>query len=449
MGIFKAYDIRGLFPSEIDEDVAERIGKAVAQFLKVPLILVGRDMRLSGKSLNAALIKGIIGMGVDVMDIGLCSTPMCYFACAHLKAPASVMVTASHNPPQYNGFKLTREGAIPISGDTGIQEIEKIYSKNKFSGLAKKKGIITAKDIKESYKAHVLSFIAQKALKSVLEKKKIVVDAANGMGSLETSWILEQLPCRLVKLFCSIDGSFPNHEANPLKEENTRALQDRVLREKADLGIAFDGDADRVLFIDERGSRIPTDLITCLIARDLLRNCPHEPVLYDIRSSWIVPETVAGYKGTPIMTKVGHAFIKEHMRKVNGLFAGELSGHYYYRENFFTDSAIITALKVIGLLCGEPRGMSQLVDKYKKYFDTGELNLKVDDKEAIIKKLERHYPTGSISRLDGIRIDFKDWWFNVRPSNTEPLLRVVIEARASTLLEQKKKEIFDIIDEAS
>ncbi|MBI2138834.1 hypothetical protein HYU13_04545 [Candidatus Woesearchaeota archaeon] len=272
MGIFKAYDIRGLFPSEIDEDVAERIGKAVAQFLKVPLILVGRDMRLSGKSLNAALIKGIIGMGVDVMDIGLCSTPMCYFACAHLKAPASVMVTASHNPPQYNGFKLTREGAIPISGDTGIQEIEKIYSKNKFSGLAKKKGIITAKDIKESYKAHVLSFIAQKALKSVLEKKKIVVDAANGMGSLETSWILEQLPCRLVKLFCSIDGSFPNHEANPLKEENTRALQDRVLREKADLGIAFDGDADRVLFIDERGSRIPTDLITCLIARYCISN---------------------------------------------------------------------------------------------------------------------------------------------------------------------------------
>ncbi|MBI2140697.1 phosphomannomutase/phosphoglucomutase [Candidatus Woesearchaeota archaeon] len=450
MGIFKAYDIRGIYPKELDGRKAELIGKAVASFLRAEQLVVCRDMRLSSDALSAALIKGILSTGCDVIDVGRGSTPYCYFCCAHLKAQGSVMVTASHNPGEYNGFKLTQKMAVPISGDSGLQQIEQLCSMKAISPASEgKKGTIIEKSLSKEYQAHVMSFIDVAAASERLGEMTIVVDAGNGMGSIETAEILKQLPCRIIPLFCELDGSFPNHEANPLKEENTRALQEAVKKSKANLGIAFDGDADRVFFIDELGNRVPSDFITCLIAAVLLKKHPGEKVLYDLRSSWIVPEMITAHSGIPVMTKVGHAFIKERLRKEQGIFAGELSGHFYFRENFFTDSGIIAALHMLGLLCSEGKPLSKLVAPLKKYFCTGEINLAAGNKEELMEKLRRDYSSGRMTSIDGIRIDFPDWWFNARASNTEPLLRIIVEAKSRAIMEEKRKEILEKIKSVS
>ena len=439
MPIFKAYDVRGIYPSELNEEIMYRICRAFADFLKGKTIMVAHDMRLSSLSLNEAVIKGINDQGVDVIDIGLCSTPMSYFGCAFTKADGALQVTASHNPKEYNGCKFMRKMAIPISGDTGIKEIEKIVNANKFRKI-NKKGKIIERDVKEDYVKHVLGFIDKRKIK----KLKIVVDSANGMGCLETDLILEKLPIEIIKMYCEIDGNFPNHEADPLKEKNTIDLRERVKKEKADLGIAFDGDADRVFFIDEKGNKMPSDFITCLIAKEFLKEKKREKILYDLRSSWIVKEEVEKLGGKAYMSKVGHAFIKEQLRKENAIFGGELSGHYYFKDNFYTDSAIIASLKIIQLL-SRGKKLSQLVKPLQKYFASGEINFEVSDKEAKMKELEKAYSDGKISHLDGIRIDFKDWWFNVRPSNTEPLLRLNLEAKTKEITEKKKGEIEKII----
>jgi phosphomannomutase len=440
MSIFKAYDVRGVYPSELDEKLAYKIGRAFVTFLNVKKVAVSQDMRRSSKSLKKELIRGIMDQGADVIEVkGLCSTPRSYFACWFLKAPGSIMVTASHNPGKYNGFKFTREKAIPISGDTGIKDIERLVLKNKFKNV-KKKGKIVKKDIVKDYTKHILSLIDVKKVKPL----KVVIDAGNGMGGKDMELVLSKLPLEVIKMYFKPDGNFPNHEANPLKEENNAYIKKRIIKEKADFGIAIDGDADRVFFFDENSETIPADFITCLIAEDILKRNKGK-VLYDLRSSWVVKEVIEENGGKAGMSRVGHAFIKQQMRREKAIFAGELSGHFYFKDNFYTDSAIIAALKVIQLISEKGKKLSEIVRPLKKYYASGEINSKVEDKQGKMKELAKKYSSGKISWLDGVRIDFKDWWFNVRPSNTEPLLRLNLEAKTRELMKGKRDEVLKII----
>jgi phosphomannomutase len=443
MGIFKAYDIRGVYPDEIDEVIMEKIGKAFADFIRGKKIAVGYDMRTSSRKLFEAFVKGATEQGKDVINFGLTSTPMAYFACNYLNADACAMITASHNPKEYNGVKFTKQKAIPISEDTGIKEIERKVKNNDFK-KSKKKGKIEKIIVEEAYKKHLFSFV--KGIKNL----KVVADCANGMGSKDFSLIERSLAIRLVPLFFEIDGTFPNHDANPMKSGALDMLKIKVMQEKADLGIAFDGDADRVFFVDDRGELVPSDFITALIAEEILKYNKNTTILYDIRSSWIVAEKIREFGGVPKMSRVGHSFIKEMMRKEHGIFGGELSGHFYYRFEFngrvsMYDSGIVTALWMLKMLSAKRKKLSELIAPLKKYSATGEINSEVRDKSAKIKELARRYKDGKASYLDGIRVDFKDWWFNVRPSNTEPLLRLNLEAKTKELMEEKKKEVLGVI----
>ncbi|HLC97132.1 MAG TPA: phosphomannomutase/phosphoglucomutase [Candidatus Nanoarchaeia archaeon] len=440
MSIFKAYDVRGIYPSELDEELAYKAGRAFVTFLKIKSVVVSQDMRESSSSLKRSLIKGIIDQGADVLEVeGLCSTPRNYFACWSLKAPGSIMVTASHNPGKYNGFKFTREKAIPISGETGIKNIEKLVLENKFKDIGKK-GKVIKKNIVDDYKKHILSLFDHKRIKPL----KVVIDAGNGMGGRDMDLILTELPLKVIRMYFDPDGNFPNHEANPLETENVVELQKKVVSENADLGIALDGDADRVFFVDEKGRIVPADFITCLLAEEILKR-KKGTVLYDLRSSWIVAETIRKHGGKPLMSRVGHAFIKEQMRKEKAVFAGELSGHFYFQDNFNTDSGIVAAVRILEIISKENKKFSELVKPYEHYCQTGEINFEVKDKEGKMKELEKKYSTGKVSHLDGIRIDFDDWWFNARASNTEPLLRLNLEAKSRKLMEEKKKEISIIL----
>jgi len=440
MSIFKAYDIRGIYPNELNEESAKKIGIAYADFLGGKAIIIGRDMRLSSDSLFLSLAEGITQQGIDVIDIGIVSTPMSYFACAFLKADGSIMITASHNPKDYNGFKFTRKNAVPIGESSGLKKIEEIFLSQKFKSSSRK-GRIIKKDIMQDYAKHVLSFIDSKKIKPL----NIVIDAANGMGGKETPVVYSKLPCKRTELFFNLDGTFPNHEADPLKEENVAELKKAVLRKKADIGIAFDGDADRVFFVDEQGEKISSDLITCLIAEEFLEKSPKEKVLYDLRSSLIIKEKVEESGGKAIMSRVGHAFVKELMKKENAIFGGELSGHFYFRDNFYTDSGMIASLKMLEILSEKGKPLSELIKPLKKYFHSGEINSKVSDKEGKMKLLMDKYKEGKLTTIDGIRIDFQDWWFNVRPSNTEPLLRLNLEAKTKSQMEKKRDEVLDVI----
>jgi phosphomannomutase len=429
MSIFKAYDIRGKYPYELNEDIAYNIGKAAAKFFKAKEIAVGRDMRLSGDSLFTSLSEGITDMGVDMIDIGLCSSPMASFASGFLKKPV-IMVTASHNPKEYNGFKIMGAGAKPVSADSGIKDIEKMASSE--IEKSSKRGMIVSKNIDKDYIKHIMKFCRLKDI-----KMKIVVDTSNGMAGKFLPMVAEKLKSLdIVKMNFKIDGNFPGHDPNPLKPEIIDILRQRVLKEKADLGVAFDGDADRVFFVSDKGDVVTSDYITCLIGQNMLKDNKGGMILYDLRSSWIVKTK---------MSKVGHSFIKEQMRKDNGIFAGELSGHFYFKDNFYADSGIIGMLQVLCLLSGEGKEMSELIKPLQKYFSTGELNSDVSDKEGKIKALKAKYKDGKISMLDGIRVDYSDWWFNVRPSNTESLLRLNLEAKSKEIMEEKKKEILDFI----
>ncbi|MBC8444427.1 phosphomannomutase/phosphoglucomutase [Candidatus Woesearchaeota archaeon] len=438
MGIFKAYDIRGVYPKELNEKIMEKIGRAFADFIKGKNIAVGYDMRVSGPKLFDAFVKGVTLQGKNVINFGLTSTPMAYFASAHLGADGMAMITASHNPKEYNGVKFTREEAIPISGDTGIMEIKDKVDKEEFKKVTKI-GKVTEKDVKEEYKKHLLSFV--KGIKEL----KVVVDCANGMGAQDFSLIQKELLVDVVPLYFEIDGTFPNHDANPMKKGVLEVLKKRVIAEKAELGIAFDGDADRVFFIDNEGELVPSDFITALISEEILKHKSNSLVLYDLRSSWIVPEMIEKFGGRSLRCRVGHSFIKQKMREDSAVFAGELSGHFYFKDNFFTDSGIITAIWVMNLLSAKNIPFSELIRPLKKYFNSGEINSEVGDKEAKMKELAESYKKGRVSWLDGVRVDFDDWWFNVRPSNTEPLLRLNLEAKTLILLKEKKEELLKII----
>ena len=435
-GIFKAYDIRGIYGKTLTDDVAYKLGRAFATFLGCKKVVVGRDMRPHSKPLFDQLARGLTLHGAHVIDLGMCSTPMSYYANGKLGADASVMITASHNPGEWNGFKMCREKAIPISGATGIQELERIVNAGDFAKPAATPGKVTTYNIAPEYVAHIRSFA------DVRRPLSIAVDFANSMGLYEHK-VFDGL-VKTTPLFDTLDGTFPNHEANPLKLDTLVPLQNTIRAGKFDFGIAYDGDADRVGFVDEKGHVVPMDMITALIAKTILAK-EKGPIFYDLRSSWAVKEVILENSGKPMMSRVGHAFIKQQMRDAKAIFAGELSGHYYFRENFYAESSSMAALYVASLLSQSDKPLSELIKPIQRYFASGEINSEVHDVEAVFKRLREKYSNGTMIDLDGLSIEFADWWLNVRPSNTEPLVRLNLEAKTRPLMEQKRDEVLALI----
>lgn len=435
--IFHAYDIRGIYPYDLDEHDAYRIGCAVVKFLKPKQVIIGRDIRKSSERIEAALICGITDQGVDVIDIGLSSTPMLYFSIANYKIDAGINVTASHNPAQYNGLKICKEKAIPLFLEGGLEDIKRIAKEH--HEPVEIKGNVEKKDVLEDYKNHVLKF------KKDIKPFNVVIDTGNGMVGYICKEIFENLPINVTPLFFEPDGNFPNHSPDPTVEENLVQIKAKVKENKSDLGIAFDGDGDRVVLIDEKGNHVRGDIITAIIAEEILQDKKDEVVFYDLRSSKIVKETIEKFNCKAMITRVGHSFIKKNMRDYDAIFAGELSGHYYFRDNFTTDSGIIAAIHVLNYLSRTNLKLSEAVEKYNKYFHTKEINFEVKHKNLVLKKLEYEYKDGKISKIDGIMSTYDDWWFNVRKSNTEPLIRLNLEANTKEKMEEKFKEISDII----
>ncbi|PID52321.1 MAG: hypothetical protein CR972_02490 [Candidatus Moraniibacteriota bacterium] len=441
--IFKAYDIRGIYPSDIDEETVYKIGRAAVQELDAKVLTVGHDARKSGPSLHTALINGITDAGCDVIDLGMVTTPMLYFSSHHLDVDGAIAVTASHNPGEYNGIKICRKNAIPVGSTSGLNEIRDAVIAEKFA-KAEKKGIVSHQDIKEKYYAYFSKF-AQFGDK----KFKIVVDCANTMGVLELPFYMKHFPqnFEVVQLYCDLNNAYNAHEANPLNTKTLEELQEKVIAENADLGIAYDGDADRIGFIDENGEIIPMDLTTGLIAKVLLENAENTgaTILYDLRSSRAVKEIIEENNGVAHECRVGHAFIKEQMREENALFAGELSGHYYFQANKNGEVSTLAAFTLLNLMAETEKKISELVSDLRRYAHSGEINSEVQDKDAVITTLRNTYSDGIITELDGIKVDFPDWWFNVRASNTEPVLRLNCEAKTQKLMEEKRDELLAII----
>jgi phosphomannomutase len=445
-GIFKAYDVRGIYPSELDEGMARRIGNAVPQVLDRAdgaTVVVSRDMRSHSEPLAAALVEGLRDGGLDVLDIGLATTPMNYFAVGHLGAAGGVQVTASHNPAAYNGLKFSRRGARPVSGDHGIPLLERAVTEGDLPRPAERGGYRQG-EIFDAYGRHLLAALRRP---EGARRLKVVVDAANAMGSLYRP-LLEAAGIELVPLYFELDGTFPNHEANPLKLDNLRDLMAEVVRCGADLGVAFDGDADRSALVDERGEAIGNDLTTALVAGELLRRQPPDAsraIVYDLRSSRAVAEYIREHGGEPIRERVGHSFIKATLRQAGGPFGGELAGHYYFRDVFYADNALLAVFEVLNLLwqTGEP--MSRLIAPLRRYAKSQETNFEVEDKQGMIAALAERYAGAEIDYLDGITVQYPDWWFNVRPSNTEPYLRLVAEARTPEQLEEKMAELVGML----
>jgi phosphomannomutase len=441
-GIFKAYDVRGLYPSQLNEEMARKIGLAFrtvldeGDFALGNTVVVSRDMRSHSVPLQKALIEGLRASGLDVVDIGLATTPMSYFAVGHLKAAGGVQVTASHNPAAYNGLKFSKHEARPVSGDHGIPLIEKHVLANDLPPAAKEGGYNQA-EVFADYEKFLLSFVERP---EGARKLKVVVDAANGMGTIYQP-ILEKLGIDLIPLYFELDGTFPNHEANPLKMENLEDLAHAVREHQADLGVSFDGDADRSAFVDENGAPVGNDISTALIAGELLAHHPGSAIVYDLRSSRAVAEHIKDKGGEPIRERVGHSFIKATLRQKNGVFGGELAGHYYFRDTFTADNALLAMIKVLNLLWKENRSFSQIVAPLLRYAKSEETNFQVEDKQGKMDLLEKKYADGQIDYLDGITVQYPDWWFNVRPSNTEPYLRLVAEANTPELLEKHMKDL--------
>ena len=443
--IFKAYDIRGVYPIEVNEDAARAIGVGFVAYLKAKRIAVGRDMRLSSPAMAAAFIDGATSQGADVVDYGMMATDMLYFAVARDKLDGGVQITASHNPKQYNGMKLVRQDALPLSGDAGIDDIRDMIAANRLPPPAARRGSVTTKDTLAAYVEHVMSFIDP----AIIKPLNVVLDAGSGMGGLVAPKLFERLPCKTTQLCFTIDGNFPNHEANPLIEENRRDIVARVIAEKADVGIAWDGDADRCFFIDGSGEFVSGDFITTLLAEAFLLKEPGATIVYDLRASFAVKDMVAQYGGTSLMNRVGHAFFKKRMRETNAVFGGEVTGHYYFRDNFFADNGFIPALLILELMSKKGKSLHELLEPLrKKYFISGEINTKLAHMDAVPAKLAQiaaHYKDGKQYELDGLSVEYPDWHFNVRPSNTEPLLRLNLEAKDADMMAAKRDEVLALI----
>jgi phosphomannomutase len=447
-GIFKAYDVRGTYPDQINEEMARKIGNAFQFVLdaedraKGNSVVVSRDMRSHSEPLAQALIQGLTSAGLDVIDIGMQTTPTNYFAVGHLQAAGGVQVTASHNPARYNGLKFSRHEAHPVSGDDGIALMEeKVTTGDLPTAFAP--GKVSHQDVFEAYKDHVLSFLRRPA---GAKKLKVVVDAANGMGVVYQP-ILEALGIELIPLYFTLDGTFPNHEANPLKLENLNDLIAKVRETGADLGVSFDGDADRSAFVDETGEPVGSDLTTALIGGELLEREPGKAVLYDLRSSRAVAEYIREKGGVPVRERVGHSFMKATLRQKQGIFGGELAGHYYFRDNYNADCAILAVIEMLNLLWKEGKPLSQIVAPLLRYHKTPEINFQVEDKQGKIDALRARFHDAEIDTLDGITIAYPTWWANVRPSNTEPYLRLVLEASTAEEMEERKAELVGLLGE--
>jgi phosphomannomutase len=444
--IFKAYDIRGIYPDALNEDVARKIGRAYVNYLELSgsRVVVGRDMRLSSPALEEAFIQGVTEAGADVLDIGLVSTDALYFAVGHLEEPGGAMITASHNPKEYNGLKLCREDAIALSGEEGIFQIRDLISSDKLPKEPEYSGSVEESNITAEYAEHCLSFINTEGLRPL----KIVVDAGNGMAGKMLPPIFERLPFEYVPMYFELDGSFPNHPPNPIEPENMEELQERVVAEGADFGAAFDGDADRVFIVDEKGITISGDLLATLVAKNVLEKEPGATIIYSAVCSKALPELVRHEGGRPVRTQAGHSIIKPQMRSNNAAFGGEHSGHFYFRDNYFADSGII-AMLIVAELVGRQQGpLSELLDPIDPYVRSGEINFEVEDQAATLERVEEHYAKredAEIDHLDGLTVDFGDWWFNLRPSNTEPLLRLNIEAGDRATMERERDEILELV----
>jgi phosphomannomutase len=445
-GIFKAYDIRGIYPDDLNEEDAWKIGCAAARFLRSLLrgyerglaasqaLCVGRDMRTQSEALAKALIDGMNSTGANVIDIGMIDTPQMYFAINNLGTCGGVQVTASHNPAKYNGFKISGLEAKPIGGDTGLKDIEHIAM-----ALLHTKGNVTgsveSRDLTSEYKKHVLKF-----LRSNVKKMKVAVDASNGMAGKIVPAIFGKLPVKIIELNFEHKGQF-KHEPNPLIESNLAELKAGVKKNKCDFGVCFDGDADRLMMVDEKGDTIGCDLMTAMMAQYFLKKEPKSTVVYDLRSSRVVAEEIIKHGGTPRRERVGHAYMKKALRDSHAIFGGELSGHFYYRDNFYADSGMITLVHVINIISQADVPISEIIQPLRRYHSSGEMNFKVENKQAKMDELTRRYSDGQIDHLDGVTIGYKEWWFNCRPSNTEPLLRLNIEAKSKELLDEKLGEI--------
>jgi phosphomannomutase len=445
-GIFKAYDIRGIYPDQLNEEDAWKIGCATARFLPSLLtgyargqtnsqaICVGRDMRTHGEALSKAFIEGIISTGANVIDIGMIDTPQMYFAINHLGTCGGVQVTASHNPAEYNGFKISGLAAKPVGADTGLKDIKHIamallHTKAKVTGSVEKC------DLTSGYKNHVLKFLNPK-----IKKLKIAVDASNGMAGKIVPAIFDDLAIEIIPLNFKHTGKF-KHEPNPLIEKNLAQVKTAVKKNKCDFGICFDGDADRLMMVDEKGKTVGCDLMTALMAGYFLKQQPKSAIVYDLRSSWVVVEEILKNGGTPRRERVGHAFMKKALRDSHAVFGGELSGHFYYRDNYYADSGMITLVHILNIVSEAKMPISELIKPLRRYYQSGEINFKADDRQAKMDELAKRYSDGKIDNLDGVTIQYKNWWFNCRPSNTEPLLRLTVEAKSKELLDEKLSEI--------
>jgi phosphomannomutase len=441
--VFKAYDVRGVYPSELDEDGAYRVARAYAAHFEPRVAAVGHDMRLSAPAMYEAVVSGVADAGADVVELGLVGTEMLYHAVAELSLDGGICVTASHNPKEYTGMKIVRRGALPVGGDSGLAEIRALAEAG--FGPVERRGDVRGEDVWQSFVSKILSFVDVPAIRPL----RVVLDAANGMAGVMLPPVLERLPqLDAVRCYFEPDGSFPNHEPNPLLPENREFIVSKVLEERADLGVAYDGDADRCFFVDDTGEFVPGDFVTALIAEAVLARSPGEKVIYDVRASWAVPETIERAGGVPLVNRVGHAFIKQRMRAEDAVFAGEVSAHYYFRDFSQADTGLVPFVVMLELVSRSGRALSELLRPYRaRFFLTGEINSPVADVPLKLQELKERYTAagGRVSHLDGISIEFDDWHFNVRPSNTEPLLRLNLEALSEELMIEKRAEVLGVI----
>ena len=439
--IFRDYDIRGVYPNDLNEDSFYIIGQSLARYFNAEEIAVGRDTRLSSPALFKALTEGITSLGVNVVDLGLISTEINYFASGFYRFPASVIVSASHNPPQYNGLKIVKAGVVPLHGSYGLPEIKLLAVKNQFEP-ARTKGKLRKFSVMDDWIKHLLSLIDLKSIKPL----KVVIDAANGMGGITWNALIPHLPLTVIPLYFEPDGHFPNHLPDPLVSKNLEDLKKQVRAKSADLGFAIDGDADRLFVVDDKCELVSGSLTTAMLAEHLLEKYPKSPVLYSVTCSKIVPETIKNSGGVPLKTRVGHSYIKTEMRKHNAVFAGEHSGHFYFRDNFFADSSSLAGLLFLQYLSGKKQKLSELRKKFDKYSSSGEINFIIDEKEKILHNLYDKYKGSRTDETDGLTIEFDDWWFNIRLSKTEPLLRLNLEAGNRDLLRQKLQELESLLE---
>jgi len=441
--IFKSYDVRGIYPSELSDDVAHDIGRAFAALVNGAVIAVGRDMRPSGKKLFDAFAAGANEAGADVVDIGMVSTDALYFAVGKYGYGGGVMITASHNPANYNGMKFTRENAIALSMDTGLSTIRDNIVRGALPPTAPKAGTVVARDILDDFAQHCLSFIDVKKIKPF----KIAIDAGNGMAGETVPHVFKHLPCEVIPLYFELDGNFPNHPASPIEPENMRDLQAAVLQYHCDLGVAFDGDADRMFIVDEKADLVGGDMVTALVGLNTLKHYPGATILYNLICSRSVPEVISKAGGVPLRSQVGHSLIKATMREHNVVFGGEHSGHFYFRDNWFADSGMIALLQCLELFGEANKPVSEIIAPIDTRFRSGEINSTVKDIPGKLEELQDHYRDAQIDHLDGVTIQYPHWWMNIRPSNTEPLLRLNVEGDTKELMEKHRDEALALIRE--